>query len=186
MTTAVTIRAGQMLSHRRDRWARPARLSRRRGRLRRAGRPRLARHLRAWPVRRPRHRHAEGRRCAASRPAGRRPNRQTANEPADSTREWEVGVLYGPHGAPDFFQHGRHRDAVFDALTRCISTAPAPASASSARRRNGRAATAARRGFTPPTSTTMPMPSARSISPATCRSSSAPTARASAASSARR
>lgn len=27
-------------------------------------------------------------------------------EPAELTREWEVGVLYGPHGAPDFFQDG--------------------------------------------------------------------------------
>jgi urea carboxylase len=29
-----------------------------------------------------------------------------ATEPAELTREWEVGVLYGPHGAPDFFQDG--------------------------------------------------------------------------------
>ena len=27
-----------------------------------------------------------------------------ANEPAELTREWQVGVVYGPHGAPDFFQ----------------------------------------------------------------------------------
>ncbi len=27
-----------------------------------------------------------------------------ATEPATLTREWSVGVLYGPHGAPDFFQ----------------------------------------------------------------------------------
>ncbi len=27
-----------------------------------------------------------------------------ANEPAELTREWNVGVLYGPHGAPDFFR----------------------------------------------------------------------------------
>lgn len=26
--------------------------------------------------------------------------------PTDLTREWEVAVLYGPHGAPDFFQEG--------------------------------------------------------------------------------
>ncbi len=26
-----------------------------------------------------------------------------ASDPAPLTREWEVGVLYGPHGAPDFF-----------------------------------------------------------------------------------
>jgi urea carboxylase len=29
-----------------------------------------------------------------------------ATAPAELTREWEVGVLYGPHGAPDFFQDG--------------------------------------------------------------------------------
>ncbi|PZU20001.1 MAG: urea carboxylase [Shinella sp.] len=29
-----------------------------------------------------------------------------ASEPADLTREWSVGVLYGPHGAPDFFLEG--------------------------------------------------------------------------------
>ncbi|WP_421761526.1 urea carboxylase [Devosia sp.] len=28
---------------------------------------------------------------------------QPANDPAPLTREWQVGVLYGPHGAPDFF-----------------------------------------------------------------------------------
>ncbi|MCY1667203.1 5-oxoprolinase/urea amidolyase family protein [Rhizobium sp. SL86] len=27
-----------------------------------------------------------------------------ATEPAELSREWSVGVLYGPHGAPDFFQ----------------------------------------------------------------------------------
>ncbi len=29
-----------------------------------------------------------------------------ATEPAELTHEWEVSVLYGPHGAPDFFQDG--------------------------------------------------------------------------------
>src|SRR5690606_2425015 len=27
-----------------------------------------------------------------------------AEEPAPLARRWEVGVVYGPHGAPDFFQ----------------------------------------------------------------------------------
>ena len=27
-----------------------------------------------------------------------------ADKPAEPTREWKVGVVYGPHGAPDFFQ----------------------------------------------------------------------------------
>ncbi|ARQ12760.1 urea carboxylase protein (plasmid) [Rhizobium etli] len=29
-----------------------------------------------------------------------------ATEPLELTREWDVGVVYGPHGAPDFFQDG--------------------------------------------------------------------------------
>ncbi|WP_064709221.1 urea carboxylase [Rhizobium bangladeshense] len=29
-----------------------------------------------------------------------------ATEPAELTREWDVGLVYGPHGAPDFFQDG--------------------------------------------------------------------------------
>ncbi|AJC80917.1 urea carboxylase protein [Rhizobium etli bv. phaseoli str. IE4803] len=29
-----------------------------------------------------------------------------ATEPAELTREWDVGVVYGPHGSPDFFQDG--------------------------------------------------------------------------------
>jgi urea carboxylase len=35
-----------------------------------------------------------------------------ANEPADLTRQWQVGVVYGPHGAPDFFQQ-EDIDALF-------------------------------------------------------------------------
>ncbi|UJW85347.1 urea carboxylase [Devosia sp. SL43] len=31
---------------------------------------------------------------------------QPATDPAPLTRHWDVGVLYGPHGAPDFFQDG--------------------------------------------------------------------------------
>ncbi|MEP9377139.1 urea carboxylase [Aquabacter sp. CN5-332] len=30
--------------------------------------------------------------------------RQVGAPAADLTRDWEIGVLYGPHGAPDFFQ----------------------------------------------------------------------------------
>ncbi|MBB4005885.1 urea carboxylase [Allorhizobium taibaishanense] len=29
-----------------------------------------------------------------------------ANDPAQLSRHWQVGVIYGPHGAPDFFQDG--------------------------------------------------------------------------------
>ncbi|MBB4227385.1 urea carboxylase [Rhizobium mongolense] len=31
------------------------------------------------------------------------PTSKPADDPAELTRAWEVGVLYGPHGAPDFF-----------------------------------------------------------------------------------
>lgn len=31
-------------------------------------------------------------------------NVQPAGDPAELSRHWDVGVLYGPHGAPDFFQ----------------------------------------------------------------------------------
>ncbi len=36
----------------------------------------------------------------------RQPQRapKPASEPAALTRQWQVGVIYGPHGAPDFFQ----------------------------------------------------------------------------------
>jgi urea carboxylase len=30
----------------------------------------------------------------------------SATQPAELTHHWNVGVLYGPHGAPDFFQEG--------------------------------------------------------------------------------
>ena len=65
---------------------------------------------------------------------------------------------------------------------KCTITLPGPASASSARSRNGRGPMAARPDCILLTCTTTPMPSARWISPATCPSSSVPTARASAAS----
>ena len=32
--------------------------------------------------------------------------------PPALTHDWEIGVLYGPHGAPDFFTRRRHRNAV--------------------------------------------------------------------------
>ena len=109
----------------------------------------------------------------------------TTDERPVLTREWEIGVLYGPHGAPDFFTDadietlfsGALRGAFQQRAHRRAPDRPAAA--------HGRAPMAARRGCIPPTSTTMPMRSARSISPATCRSSSDPTGRALAASSAR-
>ena len=35
----------------------------------------------------------------------RQPEAKPADMPAALTRTWEVGVVYGPHGAPDFFLH---------------------------------------------------------------------------------
>ena len=61
------------------------------------------------PLRRPRRARAAHRRRAAHRAAGdaptpaptRRSSRDLAA--AAAQRRWEIGVLYGPHGAPDFF-----------------------------------------------------------------------------------
>ena len=95
-------------------------------------------------------------------------------------------MLYGPHGAPDFFTDDDIDTFFATAWKVHYNSEPhrrapdRPEAALGAHgRRRGRAAPVA-------TSTTTPTPSARSTSPATCRSSSAPTARASAASSARR
>ena len=102
------------------------------------------------------------------------------------TDAWEIGVLYGPHGAPDFFTDARHRRRCSRPRGRCTTTPPHRRPADRAEAAAGRARTAARRACTRRTSTTTPTRSAPSTSPATCRSSSAPTARAWAASSARR
>ena len=72
----------------------------------------IARGVHAGRVRRPRHRRAEGRRRAAYREAGccalLRPAPPRREIPP-LTRDWELGVIYGPHGAPDFFTRRRHR-----------------------------------------------------------------------------
>jgi urea carboxylase len=113
---------------------------------------------------------APGRRAARSGPHHRpaRPAEQAALQPPSRGHHWEVGVLYGPHGAPDFFtdpdiatffatdwevHYNSSRTGV-----RLIGPSP-----------SGRAPTAARPACTPPTSTTTPTPSAPSTSPATCR-----------------
>ena len=63
--------------------------------------------LHARQVRRPRRAHAADRRCAAPRRRiGRRRRKPPRSPPSLKprlTHEWEIGVLYGPHGAPDFF-----------------------------------------------------------------------------------
>ena len=100
--------------------------------------------------------HASRRRAAAGAAAGTTPS------------DWEIGVLYGPHGAPDFFTD-EDIDTFFatdwevhynSSRTGVRLIGPKPQWAR---------ATAAKPGCIRRTSTTTPMPSARSISPATCR-----------------
>ncbi len=98
-------------------------------------------------------------------------------------REWMIDVVYGPQGAPDFFRESAI-ETLFSASyevhfnsdrtgVRLIGPSP-----------NGRGTMAGKPDFIPPTCMTMPMPLARSTSPATCRSFWGPTARVWAASSA--
>ena len=102
----IAVQAGQMLQARRGRGRRRARLPRGARRLRCAGLSRQPRHLHARRVRRPRRaRAARRRRAAHRRQSTRRPSARAlpaALVPA-YTHDWEIGVLYGPHGAPDFF-----------------------------------------------------------------------------------
>ena len=115
------------------------------------------------------------RRATAAQPARRAARRRCVPPIA---HDWEIGVLYGPHGAPDFFTaddiemlfSARLAVHYHSSRTGVRLIGPKP---QWARR------TAARRACIPRTSTTTPTPSARSISPATCRSSSAPMDRAS-------
>ena len=44
------------------------------------------------------------------------------------TNEWEIGVLYGPHGAPDFFTDEDIDDVLFGRRGRSTTTPTAPAS----------------------------------------------------------
>ena len=173
-------------THRRRRLPR---LPRRARRHRRARLPRQPRHLHAGPVRRPRRPRAARRRRAA--PACRAPDTQRmarscrrAGARAYGTH-WEIGVLYGPHGAPDFFTDDDIDDVLRHRLGGALQLQPHRRAPDRPEAAVGAHATAARPGCIRPTSTTTPTPSARSTSPATCRSSSGPTARASAASSAR-
>ena len=43
--------------------------------------------------------------CCISATRSRRQDSASEACPAEYTNEWEIGVLYGPHGAPDFFTH---------------------------------------------------------------------------------
>ena len=100
--------------------------------------PRLSgqpRDLHAGPVRRPRRAGAGRRRRAAPGADGSRRRAQrpgaTPHVPhaARSRTTGTLGVLYGPHGAPDFFTAGRHRRCSSAPPGRCTTTPAAPASA---------------------------------------------------------
>ena len=121
--------------------------------------------------------------CTSRRSHDRRavPGPVEAAPPA-ITSQWELGVVDGPHGAPDFFTDARPRDVLRQRLDASTTTRRAPACGSSGRARSGPAPTAARPACIRRTSTTRRTRWARSTSPATCRSSSDPTVRASAAS----
>ena len=89
-------------------------------------------HLHARQVRRPWRPRAARRRRAAYRRARRRARRRRRPRRAhcsrDSTHAWEIGVLYGPHGAPDFFTPD-DIDTFFAAAWEVHYNSTAPASA---------------------------------------------------------
>ena len=104
---AVPIAAGQVADARTHRRPRPAHLSRRAPRLRCAALSRQPLDLHARPLRRARRSAccapATCCACAPTAPRGRRSTRCPSRSCPQLTREWTLGVLYGPHGAPDFF-----------------------------------------------------------------------------------
>ena len=124
-----------------------------------------------------------GRRRAAGRrrpsPAARPALARRRDWRRCSTTTWELGVLVGPHTAPEFLTADGPRRAAARPRGRSTSTRPAPACAWSGPARGGPGPTAARPGCTRRTSTTPATPSAPSTSPVTCPSSSARTGRAS-------
>ncbi len=52
----------------------------------------------------------------------------TFGRPAGAGRHWQIAVLYGPHGAPDFFTED-DIDTFFATTGKCITTPAAPACA---------------------------------------------------------
>ena len=112
---------------------RAAHLPRRAGRVRRA---RLSRQPRP-PSRSAASAATPGARCARATcctlPDGAAASRAGARCPRRSSRttrrDWEIGVLYGPHGAPDFFTPKRHRRPSSPPTGRCTTTPAAPACA---------------------------------------------------------
>ena len=121
----------------------------------------------------------------------RRRRRRTAPRPLAAglapvlTTSWELGVLVGPHSAPDFLTAGGADGAAAHRVGRPLQLGPHRRPADRPPPAVGPRRTAARPACTRRTSTTPATPSAPSTSPATCRSSSGPTDRASAGSCAR-
>ena len=106
----------------------------------------------------------------AARP--NRPRRRAALPPAlvpAHAHHWDVGVLYGPHGAPDFFTPDDVTTFFATDWEVHYNSSRTGVRLIGPQARSGRAATAARRACTRRTSTTTPTPSAPSTSPATCR-----------------
>ena len=81
--------------------------------------------------------------------------------------QWHIGVLYGPHGAPDFYRR-INRGLLRHRLAGALQLQPSRR-ARRGRSPNGRERTAAKPVCILPTCTTASTPSARSISPATSR-----------------
>lgn len=84
------------------------------------------------------------------------------------TASWVIGVLYGPHGAPDFFTESDIQNFLKQP-GRFTTTLAVPGSGYWAQGRTGLGPMGVRPVFTHPIFTIMPTPSAQLISPAICR-----------------
>ena len=130
--TPIAVAAGATLSVGAATQRRLPRLSRRSRRLRRAAITSAAAHLHPGQVRRPR-RPGPARRatCCTSvqqSASSRNPRAVPAESIPAIADDWELGVLYGPHGAPDFFTAGTS-NLLLPPLGRFTTTPAAPACA---------------------------------------------------------
>ena len=118
----------------RDQWRRASAAISRCGRHRRARLPGQLRHLHAGTIRRPRRSRAAHRRCAATQSQPRLDLAGCTRTSPATLRphihaQWQIGVIDGPHGAPDFFTPRRHRRRSSPPTGRCTTTPAAPACA---------------------------------------------------------
>ena len=116
---AISIKAGQTLKIGGVKGTGRQRLSCRARRHRRAPLSRQPIDVHARQVRRPRRPRADDRRRAAHRQGfGSTDDIETCRPDLKPclTHTWEIGVLYGPHGAPDFLRTRIHRDVLFERL----------------------------------------------------------------------